>query len=118
MPPGSQSLFLTADHLAVVALTIALNVWVALCARRDPAAPWIRVFRRGLAAALVVNAILTHVWLLYAGTWDKTWALNFQLCDAATAACVIALLRPSPLAFELSYNWGLGAALQGLITPT
>jgi hypothetical integral membrane protein (TIGR02206 family) len=30
---------------------------------------------------------------------------------------VVCLLRPSPLAFELTYFWGLGGALQGLITP-
>jgi hypothetical integral membrane protein (TIGR02206 family) len=40
------------------------------------------------------------------------------LCDAATAACVVALLRPRPAAFELAYFWGLGATLQGVVTPS
>lgn len=118
MPPGSRSLFLSADHLVVVAVTIALNLWVCIRAWRRPEALWTARFRKGLAAVLLLNVIFTHVWLLASGRWDKTWSLNFQLCDAATAACIVALLSSSPLAFELAYFWGLGAALQGLITPT
>src|SRR5947207_2462501 len=111
MPPGSRSLFLSADHLAVLAVTIALNLWVCIRASRHPEALWTARFRKGLAAVLLLNVVLTHVFLLATGQWDKTSSLNCQLCDAATAACIVALLSSSPLAFELSYFWGLGAAL-------
>ena len=58
-----------------------------------------------------MNAVLTHVYLIRTGRWNASWSLNCQLCDAATAACVVAMLQPSALAFELAYFWGIGAAL-------
>lgn len=117
MPPGSSSIFLSADHITVVALTIAGNAFLCLCARRDPGAWWIGRFRVLLAVVLFVNVAATHVYLLATGHWSTSGALNCQLCDAATAAAVFAMFKPTSLAFELTYFWGLGAALQGLITP-
>jgi hypothetical integral membrane protein (TIGR02206 family) len=117
MPPGSSSLFLSADHLAVVALTLVGTVVACLLARRDPKAAWVPWFLRALAAVQIVNAVATQVWLVRAGKWTAASSLPLQLCDAAIVASVVASLRPSPLAFELAYFWGLGAALQGLITP-
>jgi hypothetical integral membrane protein (TIGR02206 family) len=117
MTSGPPTLFLSADHLTVVGITVTGNVLLCRRARRDPAAAWIPWFRRGLAALLLANAAWAHAWLAASGQWDARWALNCQLCDAALFACVVALLRPSAIAFELACFWGLGATLQGLVTP-
>src|SRR6266700_2711363 len=106
MMAGSPSLFLSAEHVLVVAATVAGNLLLCRQARRNPGARWVPWFRRGLAAVLVGNAAWTHVHYAATGKWDATFALNCQLCDAAVAACVVALLRPSGTAFELAYFWG------------
>jgi len=43
--------------------------------------------------------------------------LPLELCDGATFAAVVALLWRHPLAFELTFLWGLGLSSQGFITP-
>jgi len=43
--------------------------------------------------------------------------LPLELCDGATLAAIVALLRGHRLAFELTYLWGLGFSFQGLVTP-
>jgi hypothetical integral membrane protein (TIGR02206 family) len=117
MPPERPSLFLSADHLAVVALTIVTLVVSCRAARRDPSAPWIPWFLRALAALQILNAVWTQIYFIRAGRWSLATTLPFQLCDAAIVATVVALLRPSPLAFELTYFWGLAATFQGIVTP-
>jgi hypothetical integral membrane protein (TIGR02206 family) len=117
MPPDAAPLFLSTDHFVVVGATLVLNVWLCRGARGDPGAAWIPWFRRALALLLVANAVVTHVSLLRDGQWDEALHLNLHLCDAATAACVVALLYPGVAAFELAYFWGLVATLQGVVTP-
>jgi hypothetical integral membrane protein (TIGR02206 family) len=99
-------------------LTIALNLVTCRAARRDPAGAWVPWYMKGLAIVQLANAVFTQVWFLATGPYDFTWMLPLQLCDAAIVASTFALLRPRPLAFELTYFWGLGAAVQGLITPS
>jgi hypothetical integral membrane protein (TIGR02206 family) len=117
--PGAApaGLLLSPDHFAVVGLTIALNLVVGLRARRNPTAAWIPWFMKGLAIVQILNAALAQVYLFATGRWSAEWALPCQLCDAAIVASAFALVRPTPLAFELTYFWGLGGALQGLVTP-
>lgn len=118
MPSGPPSLFLSADHFAVIALTLVSGVASCTLARRNPRARWIPWFMGFLAAAQLSNSLATQAWLAWTGRWTPGGSLPCQLCDAAIAASVVSMLRPSPLSFELTYFWGLGAALQGLITPS
>lgn len=97
--------------------TVALNVLTGVGARRNPQATWIPVFMKGVALFLLAFVLGAHIWLLWNDQWDVAWALPCHLCDAAIAASIFAMFRPTPLAFELTYFWGLGGALQGMITP-
>jgi hypothetical integral membrane protein (TIGR02206 family) len=115
--PSPPSVTCSPDHLAVLGLTVAANVLLCAAARRNPAGPWIPRFMKGLAILQVVNVVASHAYLVATERWTAEWALPCQLCDAAIAVSVLGLFRPAPLLFELTYFWGLGGALQGLVTP-
>jgi hypothetical integral membrane protein (TIGR02206 family) len=70
-------------------------------------------------ALLLLGAYLTAFILkvLRDGEVRVDETLPMHLCDWAAIATTIALLRRSPLAFELAYCWGLAGTLQGLFTP-
>jgi hypothetical integral membrane protein (TIGR02206 family) len=70
-----------------------------------------------LALVQLLNALAVQAYLIVSGRWEAEWALPCHLCDAAIAALVLAAFRPAPVWLELTYFWGLGGALQGLITP-
>ncbi len=105
------------QHLIVLGATAAACVGLGLAARRDPGAAWITPVARGLAVLLVLNEIAFHVVLHLDEGLSARGDLPLHLTDAATIAAVIALWRPSALAFELTYFWAMTATVQALLTP-
>jgi hypothetical integral membrane protein (TIGR02206 family) len=105
------------DHIAVLALTAAACVAAGLAARRRPPPRWIGPGGRGLAVLLVVNEVAFHLVHHLDEGLSARGDLPLHLTDAATAAAVLALWRPWPLAFELTYFWAFAATLQALLTP-
>lgn len=104
-------------HLAVLGATAALAVGLAAAARRDPRAPWVTRASRALAGVLVANEVAFHALLLARGDLTARADLPLHLTDAATIAAAVALWRPAPLAFELTWFWGMTATVQALLTP-
>ncbi len=105
------------QHLIVLGATAAACAGLGLAARRDPDAAWITPAARGLAVLLVLNEIAFHVVLQLDEGLSARGDLPLHLTDAATIAAVIALWRPSALAFELTYFWAMTATVQALLTP-
>jgi hypothetical integral membrane protein (TIGR02206 family) len=105
------------QHLVVLAITVVACIATGLAARRDPGAPWITPAARGLAILLVVNEVAFHIINQVDEGLTLRGDLPLHLTDAATIAAVIALWRPSPLAFELTYFWAMTATVQALLTP-
>ncbi len=108
---------LSPQHLVVLALTAAACVGLGMAARRDPEARWITPVSRGLAVLLALNEIAFHVVHQLDEGLSARGDLPLHLTDAATIAAVVALWRPSALAFELTYFWAGTATLQALLTP-
>ena len=102
-------------HLAALALALIVPVVLAILVRRRPVLDM--AFRRGLAL-LLAGGWLAWLTLFAARGWLTLGnELPLNLCDWAMAALVVALLHPSPRAYELGYFWGLGGTVQGLLTP-
>jgi hypothetical integral membrane protein (TIGR02206 family) len=108
---------LSPEHLVVLAATIAGCVGLGLAARRDPDAAWITPVSRGLAVLLAANEVAFHVIHQLDQGLSARGDLPLHLTDAATIAAIVALWRPIPLAFELTYFWALTATVQALLTP-
>ncbi len=105
------------EHLAVLLVTALACLGSGLAARRAPEAAWVDLAGRGLAVVLVVNEIVFYVLLARDQGLSARTDLPLELTNAATIAAVIALWRPSPLAFELTYFWAFSATVQALLTP-
>jgi uncharacterized membrane protein YwaF len=97
------------EHLAVLLVTALACLGSGLAARRAPEATRVDLAGRGLAVVLVVNEIVFYVLLARDQGLSARTDLPLELTNAATIAAVIALWRPSPLAFELTYFWAFSA---------
>jgi hypothetical integral membrane protein (TIGR02206 family) len=101
---------------------ITLMVIAALCFLAFRAARNTDPAVRKWVGRLIGSALLGYVICLYAQqaiahslTWE--YSLPLELCNLVLAACIISLFRPSPLATEIAYFWGLGGVLQATLTP-
>lgn len=104
-------------HLTVIALSVAVPLFLSLIARRV-SHDRVDVLTRLALALLLLGGWLG--WLLMG--WQGGWlgvqnGLPLNLCDWAAASLIVALLTRRQFAYELGYFWGLGGTLQGLLTP-
>lgn len=104
------------DHLLTLGLIVALGVLIALAGRR-----WrpeqIRWLGRLLAIVLLGYVAMVYLQKGLARELSWEYALPLELCHWVMFACVIALVRPSPLASEITYFVGLAGTLQASLTP-
>jgi hypothetical integral membrane protein (TIGR02206 family) len=104
------------DHLAVIALTIVVPAILAIVARRSR--PEIDKLFRYLFAALLIGTWIAWYALFIARDWLSLGnALPMNLCDWATIALLVTLIRPNQRTYELAYFWAFAGTIQGLITP-
>jgi hypothetical integral membrane protein (TIGR02206 family) len=103
------------DHWIVMALTFVVPALFASVRRRRPQAD--SGIRQGFAALLIITWIAWYA-LFAARNWlGPGNELPMNLCDWATIALVVALMRPNQRAYELAYFWSLAGTMQGLVTP-
>jgi hypothetical integral membrane protein (TIGR02206 family) len=109
--------FMGPSHLTAIALTFATPAAISTIVRRRRD-PWIdEAVRWSFAAIVAVNWVL-WMYLLYAKGWLSIGnEIPLNLCDWATVAVLIALIRPSQKTFEVAYFWAMCGTLQALITP-
>jgi hypothetical integral membrane protein (TIGR02206 family) len=104
------------DHVVTLVLIAALGFLIVRLCRHWP--PRRRnMLGRGLALALVAYTVVVYARLGIAGELSAAYALPLELCHWVMIACVVALLRPSRLASEVAYYWGLAGTSQAVITP-
>jgi hypothetical integral membrane protein (TIGR02206 family) len=99
---------LTASAIACGALPLA--------ARTRPGA-WTRLVSRGLALLLIAWVVAYYVVVSLRGEFEPDSDLPLHLTDIVTVTAALALWSRSPLLFELTYFWGLTAALLAVLTP-
>jgi hypothetical integral membrane protein (TIGR02206 family) len=105
-----------ADHLGALAAIAALAVGLSVAARLRPGA-WRLEFARALGAFLIAWFIAYHAVVLAQGRYELDFDLPLHLTDAVTVVAAVALWTRRPLAFELTWFWGLTASLQAVLTP-
>jgi hypothetical integral membrane protein (TIGR02206 family) len=104
------------DHLVAIALAFVAPAFLVAAVR-----PFGRPYARALS--LFLAALLAANWFLWMGLlYRKGWltlgsVLPLNLCDWATIATIVTLVRPNQRTFELAYFWALAGTLQGMMTP-
>lgn len=76
-----------------------------------------KTVRYTLAALLLLQELSLNVWRLSTGLWEIQTSLPLHLCGVAILCSAVMLVRKQYLIYELVYFWGLGGALQALLTP-
>lgn len=113
-----MSLLLSSEHVAALLVTAVLCVGLPAAARRRPG-PWTEALGRGLAVLLVGWFAAYHVAVVVLrGSYSPSFDLPLQLTDIVTVVAAVALWTRRPLAFELTYFWGLAGSLQAVLTPS
>lgn len=72
---------------------------------------------RGLAVLLIAWVAAYYLVVPLRGQFEPDSDLPLHLTDIVTVTAALALLSRSPLLFELTYFWGLTAALLAVLTP-
>jgi hypothetical integral membrane protein (TIGR02206 family) len=70
-----------------------------------------------IASALILQEISLSVWRAYNGAWHPGTSLPLHLCGASIVLSAIMLINKNYTLFEINYFWGLGGAIQALLTP-
>lgn len=104
------------DHLATLFLLLILGALVAWMARM-PSATLRCWLGRSLSVLILGYATARYLELGFSGRLTWEYSLPLELCHWVMIACLITLIRPTPLASEISYFWGLGGSLQAVLTP-
>lgn len=103
-------------HLGAVAFMVLAAVVLVRQARRHPGR-WTVTAARVLALAIFVAWAGEYLAEIVSGTWTLRYDLPLQLTDAISVVAVLALLTRRPALVELTFFWGLTAALQAVLTP-
>ena len=103
------------DHLTVLALTFLVPLLLAALTRRSTHA--VRVTQWAFAAWLI-GAWIFWFWMIFHLGWESPQTLlPMHLCDWATIAAIVTLIRPNQKTYELAYFWCLCGTLLAMVTP-
>ncbi|MCX7655382.1 MAG: TIGR02206 family membrane protein [Treponemataceae bacterium] len=86
---------------------------------------WLRPYQKPIARALVflmlINEVIYHIYWQQLGAWSVSTALMFHMCGISILLLPwlfeLSQGRLQQWLFELLYFWGIGGALQALLTP-
>lgn len=108
---------LGASHLGALGAIFVMSL-VLVAIVRTWGDRWIAVAIRWTLVAILLGSWMLWFLLVYARGWaSAATVLPMHLCDWATIAATVTLLRPNQRSYELAYFWGLGGTLQALLTP-
>jgi hypothetical integral membrane protein (TIGR02206 family) len=107
-----------AAHIAVIVLTLAVPIALALAFHCTKSMSLDRAVRIVLSTLLVADYVgyVVYQWLRGPLQWAEM--LPCQLCDWTMFAIVVALITGGRERWlEVAYFWGIGGSLQAIITP-
>ena len=118
MPPETVSypewrLFLP-EHVATLVLAVVLTLAFVWRARSAPGSKGTEAIRRTLAVLLFLTYPVKLLGFHLAGYAPP---LPMHVCDWAAYSAAMALTFRKVWLAEIAYFWGVGATLQGLVTP-
>lgn len=108
-----NALFLSTAHLFVL-LIFLLTVIVLYIFRHHTFMGYVRWI---LFAILVITEVALVSWTVTNGLWDIRYNLPLHLCTISLLFSAFMLLTKSYRIFEVIYFFGIGGALQAMLTP-
>lgn len=114
---GPPFAFFSTPHIS--ALLVLVIIYTGLWFRRDWfAKPKVdKTTRWALAILLLAQELSLSIWRMSIGTWNAGSSLPLHLCGMGIILAAFLLINKNYLLYELVYFWGLGGAIQALLTP-
>jgi hypothetical integral membrane protein (TIGR02206 family) len=113
--PGVPFRLFGPTHLAALGVVLLVNI--ALFFWRSPSEAVRRRLRYGLAAVLLVDEMILHIWYISNGVWSAQKMLPFHLCAVLVYASALMLVTKNRPIYEVCYLLGIAGATQALLTP-
>lgn len=115
--PNNPFTFFSQPHLNALYFLLGVYFLIFLFRKqlRNPKID--KPMRYIVAAALILQEISLGVWRLYHDSWNIGTSLPLHLCGASIVLSAIMLINKNYKLFEINYFWGLGGAIQALLTP-
>lgn len=114
---GDPFIFFSTTHLNALYFLLGIYVLIFLF-RKQLRKPNIDVTMRYIiAAALILQEFSLSVWRLSNDVWHPGTSLPLHLCGASIVLSAFMLINKNYTLFEINYFWGLGGAIQALLTP-
>ena len=115
--PGHAFVLFSPPHW--ISLLVLLAIFSSIWFFRDWfSKPKIDLRTRWIIAILLLTQELSlNIWQLSIGTWDAGSTLPLHLCGVGIVLAAFLMINRNYLLYELVYFWGLGGAIQALITP-
>ncbi|MCQ1528903.1 YwaF family protein [Lutispora saccharofermentans] len=114
---GEPFRLLSRVHIAALLIIFILNMMIYFFSDRLREVKTDKLCRNIIALALITTELSFQIWCAVIGVWTAEYNLPFHLCSAATIICAIMLFMKSYRIYQIAYFWGLGGALQALLTP-
>ncbi len=111
---GEGFVFLGTHHLIALSILFAAYIGVFFW---HPNEQMKQRFRYALAALLLFNEATWHAWNYFNGIWTFKTMLPLHLCSVLVFLSAVMLITKSKSIYELVYFWGIGGALQAILTP-
>lgn len=112
---GAPFYFLGIEHWIALACVVLLNVY--LFRFKTAGAEKRRRIALILASILWLNEIAWHVWNYAVGQWTIQTMLPLHVCSLLVWTSGIMLLAKNYTIYEFCYFFGIGGAIQALLTP-
>jgi hypothetical integral membrane protein (TIGR02206 family) len=112
---GPFKLFAT-SHLVALGI-FAVLIFFMIINRRNFSDRAKQNIRYSMAAVLVINEILWHIWNLSTGQWTVQTMLPLHLCSVLVWLNAYMLVKKNYAIYEFAYLLGIAGALQALLTP-
>jgi len=114
---GGKFIFYSTSHNLALLILLVFFVSIYLLRQKLKNAPVDKIVRYTLAATLILQELALNVWRLANGTWSVANSLPLHLCGVAIVLSAVMLINRNYSLYELNYFWGLGGAIQALLTP-
>jgi hypothetical integral membrane protein (TIGR02206 family) len=113
---GGPFVLFSTQHWVAIILIVLLNLSFLLL-RRNAKPETLRVWRYTMAAVLVINETMWHIWNLVNGQWTLQTMLPLHLCSLFVFLSAYMLVTRNYAIYEFAYFLGIGGAMQAILTP-
>jgi hypothetical integral membrane protein (TIGR02206 family) len=114
---GDPFIFFSTPHMNALYFLLGIYILIFIFRKqlRNPNID--KTVRYIIAVSLILQELSLSIWRLYHDAWNPGTSLPLHLCGASIVLSAVMMINKNYTLFEINYFWGLGGAIQALLTP-